>query len=137
MWANIVATIVMPIAFLIGSRWGTNGIAMAWIIMYPPLTFPMYYKTFQRIGMRTREYLSSITPALVASAVMTAAVMLARWAVNGASPSLGGLTVLVFVGVAAYSGALLVFYRARVTALLRAIRGRQQPASAEVVAGLG
>ncbi len=35
MQINLVGAFVMPVAFYIGSRWGTTGIAAMWILVYP------------------------------------------------------------------------------------------------------
>ena len=51
MKVSIFAAIVMPIAFLIGSRWGTNGIAAAWVIAYPLITIPTYYRVMKKTGL--------------------------------------------------------------------------------------
>src|ERR1019366_4671443 len=79
MWATIASAIILPIAFLIGSRWGTSGIAAAWVVAYPPLMVPMYYKVFQKTGTRVKEYISVLIPAVSASTIMAGAVLLSPW----------------------------------------------------------
>lgn len=118
----VSSAIVMPLGFLVASRWGTDGIAAAWIIMYPPLTLPLYHRIFRRIGTNTREYISAVMPAVVASAVMTVAVLLLRRSL----PPHWSLTVRSFVvvisGVLCYGLALVVLYRRRMIQLFRAFR---------------
>jgi O-antigen/teichoic acid export membrane protein len=141
MWMTIATAIALPLAFLVGSRWGTNGIAAAWIIVYPPLTLPLYCRTFRKIEMTAKEYLSSIMPALGASLAMTVAVMLIRFMLPGGWPLPVRFGALVAIGALSYAGALLAFYRERFMRLFRSLRGLQAhqteiPQTAVVNAGL-
>ena len=61
MWAMIGSAITMPVAFLIGSKWGTTGIAAAWLAAYPIIIAPVYHRIFQKTGMTAREYLGNPT----------------------------------------------------------------------------
>jgi O-antigen/teichoic acid export membrane protein len=122
MSTTIAAAIVMPLAFLIGSRWGTNGIAAAWVIAFPPIILPMYCRVFQKTGTRTKEYLSAVKPAFSASVIMTAAVLLTRLLLPRGFHPMPELLSIIAVGVVSYAGALLVFYRRRVFLLIRGVK---------------
>ena len=76
---QVFALIVMPSAFLIGSRWGSAGVATAWMIAYPIIVAPVYVKLFVRIGLTVRDYLAAIGPAISGTVAMAVAVLLARW----------------------------------------------------------
>jgi PST family polysaccharide transporter len=131
MWTTALSAIVMPGAFFIGSRWGTNGIATAWIIMFPLVTLPVYYRIFRRVETNLREYTSAIGPSVSASMFMALVVLLLR-AVLPASAVRLDLIVLVTVGIVSYGGALFVFHRRRITHLfqtLRGMRGQVMPSS--------
>jgi PST family polysaccharide transporter len=121
MWTTIASALCMPVAFLIGSRWGTNGIAAAWVIAYPPVMAPMYYRAFHKTGLRLKEYVSALMPALSASVIMTVVVLLVRSALPVGAPPLPCLSFLIFMGALAYLGALFTFHRNRVTHLIRVI----------------
>ncbi len=122
MWATIGSAIVMPIAFLIGSRWGASGIAAAWVIAYPPMMAPMFFRAFQKTETHVKEYFSAVLPALAASAVMAAAVILIRTIVPAMSHSSVYLFLLVIIGMASYTGALFIFFRPRVRRIMSAVR---------------
>ena len=133
MWTTISAAIIMPIAFLVGSRWGTNGIATAWIVAFPPLMVPMYNRVFQKTGMRLKEYVSVLMPALSASAIMAAVVLLMRSVMPAGSSQLLCLLLISAIGALSYTASLLVFYPQRVTRMIRVLRNVRQgesPASA-------
>ena len=55
MWTIIGSAIVMPIAFLIGSRWGTNGIAAAWVFAYPLSLFRCITELVGRLDCKRRN----------------------------------------------------------------------------------
>jgi PST family polysaccharide transporter len=131
MWATIGSAIIMPIAFLIGSRRGTNGIAAAWVVAYPPIVAPMYYRVFQKTGMQPKEYVSVLMPALSASVTMTVGVLFMRTILPAGSHPLPHLLLIMAVGVLSYAGALLAFHRHRVTALIRVIRSIRRQGGTE------
>lgn len=125
MWATIASAIIMPIAFLIGSRWGTSGIAAAWVVAYPPMMVPLYYKVFQKTGTTLKEYIAVLFPAVSASGIMAAAVLLSRSIRPLGSRPLLSLLITIAVGGLSYCSALAIFHRPRMSqtiAMLRSIR---------------
>lgn len=119
MWTTVAAAIIMPTAFFIASRWGTIGIATAWIVVYPPVMLPVFLKAFQRIDLKAREYISSVMPALSSSVIMSAAVFVARLLLGQRWTGPSRLLVLVALGAAIYCGALYEFHRKRVSRIVR------------------
>src|SRR5262249_22071255 len=106
---------VLPIAFFLGSHWGTGGIAWAWVIAYPLVVVPLYRKTFQSIEMDSAEYLRALRPALDGVLVMSVFVLGVKrlWHPARLLPM---LSAEIAVGTLAYSAALLLFHRKRVFA---------------------
>jgi len=82
MWNNILGLVLLPTAFFIGSRWGTAGIAWAWILGYPFVALPLYWRTFRGINMPLREYFAAIRAPLNACAALVATVAPLRWALS-------------------------------------------------------
>ncbi|MGB6978366.1 MAG: lipopolysaccharide biosynthesis protein [Candidatus Acidiferrales bacterium] len=121
MWATTGAAVAMPIAFLIGSRWGTSGIAAAWVVAYPLIMIPMYYKVLSITGVRVREYLLVVLPALNASAIMAVVLILIRSMIAARPHSIMGLSILVIAGIVAYAAALFAFHRERVSVILHTL----------------
>ena len=121
MWATVGAAIIMPIAFLLGSRWGTSGIAAAWVVAYPVIMIPLYYRALEKTGLKFKEYIFVIIPSLTASAIMAGIVLLLRLLLKDRPHSLSELLFLSVCGVLSYAAALFVFHRSRVTSLIRTI----------------
>jgi polysaccharide transporter, PST family len=123
MLVNLWGAIVMPVAFAIGSRWGTIGIAAAWLVAYPvAVVVPMAAATLRQVQLPAVAYLRALLPAATAAACMTAAVLGARQLHGAAAPRLVDLLVDVAVGGLAYAGALLLFHRPRIMAFAMALR---------------
>ncbi len=122
MWTTVASALILPAAFLIGSHWGSNGIAAAWVIMYPPLMLPVYYKAFKHIGMTIREYASTVMPAVGASLIMAGTVFLVRGMMPTTAPLLLRLSFLVGIGAACYCAVLYGIHRDRLSRLFRTIR---------------
>lgn len=129
MWNDLRALIILPTAFFIGSHWGIGGIAFGWVLAYPLVAIPLYWKTFTTIGMTTGEYVRSLRPALDATIVMSVAVLLLKWKAPLGHSLVLRLIVEVATGSAAYVATLLLLHRGRVTALLQMVRGSRRKAS--------
>jgi teichuronic acid exporter len=114
---SIVTAIVLPIAFLIGSRWGIGGIAAVWLIVYPILVIPYFLVVFRRIDMRSYEYLRALWPAASSTAVMAAVVYGAHQFFYMHSPVALRLATEIVLGVLSYSIFFITFHRKRATAL--------------------
>ena len=134
MWVTVGAAILMPIAFLGGSHWGPEGIAAAWVIGYPVIAAPLYYRVFQKTGMRLREYVSAISPALTASLIMAVVVLLIRFALPKTASHVVTLSLIVISGGLSYIAALFALHRQRVTQVLRSARSMFRPQGGSQVA---
>ncbi len=127
MWIGLLSSVVMPVAFYFGQRFaGTAGLALAWILVHPILSIPLYRRTFRRIELSFLGYLSCLWSSVVSSLVMVGAVLLVRATLP--VPSLGiRLGIEILVGAAAYVLTILLCFRERITRFregLRAMRKR-------------
>ncbi|HKA43523.1 MAG TPA: lipopolysaccharide biosynthesis protein [Burkholderiales bacterium] len=119
----LIASLVMPVAFAIGSVWGLVGIALAWVIAFP-LVFAQSIRLFTPVlGLGARSILRSMAPSVVACAGMYLAVTAVRYLL---APQMGEyvqLVLLVLTGVAAYATLTVVFNRDGVKEVLGVFRG--------------
>jgi PST family polysaccharide transporter len=122
MWNSLASAVVMPIAFIIGSHWGTVGIATAWVIASPFLLVPLYRDMFRVLQMSTREYVESLMPALSGCVVMALCVWAMRAMLGNQLPQLTRLIIQVAVGAIAYGTVMLTVHRARITNFIAAVR---------------
>jgi O-antigen/teichoic acid export membrane protein len=117
MWNSVATLLVMPTAFYIGSRWGTTGIATAWIVTYPLVVIPLYRRALAKIQLSVAEYMRGVLPPLNGSIVMAAAVFAVKWGLPAPWPLAVRLTLEVLAGAAAYVALMLGIYGARMRAL--------------------
>jgi PST family polysaccharide transporter len=116
MFVSLVSFVVMPSAFFVATRWGTNAVAASWLILSPVTVLPLAVKLLHATQLRYRDFLGMLMPALAGCAMMVAAVMAVRlWTGNGHIPAVAAVAVQVAVGGAAYLGFLWVFYRNKLT----------------------
>jgi O-antigen/teichoic acid export membrane protein len=116
---------VMPIVFLIGAQWGITGVAAAWLIVHPAVSFPLRARhVWRHINVSPGEWLRAIWPAASSTALMAPPLL----AVTVLWPSSTGLLLLIvqaLVGLAAYACSLWVFHRPAATSALRFVAQRR------------
>src|SRR5437899_2164050 len=80
MWTMVAAAVVMPTSFFVsGQRWGTVGLAMAWVVMDPLIAILLYVRVFSKIALSPRAYLVALWPALSGTLLMAAVVLAVGW----------------------------------------------------------
>jgi Polysaccharide biosynthesis C-terminal domain len=126
MWNDLASLGLLPIAFLIGSRWGISGIAWGWVVAYPFVAIPLYWKTIRTIGMGTGEYLRALRPALSGTLVMVVAVVTTKYVLPPNQPLLVRLAVEIVIGALAYTGAVLLLHEDRATMYINMARHLRQ-----------
>ena len=129
MWFSILGVVVMVPGFILGSRWGPTGVALAWAVGYPVLVAAFHIPTtFRIIGMRVVDYIRSLWPAFSSCLVMFGAVYLVDVFLTWREPSWTRLVAEIGAGVLGYGGSLLTLHRERVRTSLAMIRRlREKP----------
>jgi O-antigen/teichoic acid export membrane protein len=122
MYHALASALVMTTSFVVGSRWGTVGVAAAWAIAYPLVLVPLLLMILREIETSIGAYLKVLRPALTASVLMTAAVLASRAVIPEALGDGIRAGVAVLVGAATYGLALWTFDRDRVMATYRFVR---------------
>lgn len=117
-----LAAVVLPVAFIIGARWGTTGIAAAWIVAHPLVTLPVYWRVFTRIAMPTSRYLRALWPAGSAVVLMVLAVLAAKWIEPPGWPDPLRLAVETAAGAASYALVIAGLHRSRFAAFRSSLR---------------
>lgn len=130
MWFSLMSVLFLVPAFVIGARWGTQGVALAWVAVYPLLVFAFHVPTtFRIIGMSLGKYARSLWPAISGSLAMITAVYGVRLLVGAEGPSWIALIASVTVGALAYGASLFTLHRVRVQATLSFIQRLRQEGS--------
>jgi len=122
--SNVINLAVMPIGFLVGSRFGLDGVCWAWLIVFPVVTAIWFAMTRALIDYRWRELVVALLPASVSVVAMAMALAVVRPATALVSLEPLRLAILVAAGAATYGLVLLLGFRRRVQELREAIRAR-------------
>jgi len=128
MWNNLLALILLPVSFAIGTRWGVGGVAAAWLLVHPFTLIFLYRRTFNRIELTARAYLGSLWPALSGLIGMAAAVFAVHEIVSPAAAQPLRFGLEVAAGALGYGTVLLTLHRQRVMRLktvFQALRRRR------------
>src|SRR5260370_36126741 len=85
---NLMAAVAVPAVLYFGSRWGMTGVALAWVIGYPLITIPTFFRqTLRILDLRASAYLRTLWPAASAAAGIAAAVLGLRAVVPAVWPT--------------------------------------------------
>jgi O-antigen/teichoic acid export membrane protein len=122
MWLNVLAAVLLPIAFYIGAQGGLPGVAWSWVIAFPLVNVPAFVIGFRTIRIGLRAWVKAIWPALAASLAMYAAVLALRGALPDAMPAPVQAALSVAAGGLVYAAVLWGFFRRRVVAVVDFLR---------------
>jgi O-antigen/teichoic acid export membrane protein len=120
---SIVGAVLMPIGFLIGMRWGIEGMAMAWLIVYPVIAAITAFSSIRAIHVSFGQLASAVAPPTLAAFAMALIVHLANRQIQFPNPVLE-LAALSGIGAAIYLGSLAVFARDRLKEFVALVRNR-------------
>jgi len=127
---NTIATfVVMTTAFYISSRWGTTGIAAAWIIAYPVVIIPMYRRTLRKIHLSAGEYIRGALPPLSGVVAMAIVVGSLKWAMPLTWPLQRRFLIEVVGGASTYLFLMAGLYGARLRVLWQFVRNLRRKQS--------
>jgi O-antigen/teichoic acid export membrane protein len=113
-----IGALLMPIAFAIGIRHGSVGLACSWLAALPVYAIVTALMCRPVIGFSLRELGLALMPGTLAAASMAVAVLF----IDGQLPAMAPqarLAILVGAGVAFYFGLLMLFARS----LVREVKG--------------
>ncbi len=126
---GILALVVMPLAFYIGSSWGATGIAYAWMLAYPIVAIPFYVRVFDRLSMNLMMYLAWVRPAFTCTVLMAVVVLALKATLPATWPIGVHLAVSIAAGALTYFAALAIFFQPTLAQLVRSVRGVPAPPS--------
>ncbi|WP_379922671.1 lipopolysaccharide biosynthesis protein [Erythrobacter sp. R86502] len=125
---TMLGSVLMPVAFFIGSHWGVIGFAWGWVGGMAVLTGATILLSRTVLGFSLVGLGAAIAPPLAAALAMAAAVAALLWALPPV-PDLVALASAVTLGVAVYLGALHLIAPARLAEALRFLRNRGEAPS--------
>ncbi|SEM70259.1 lipopolysaccharide biosynthesis protein [Nitrosomonas marina] len=118
----LIAAIVMPIAFLIGSQWGPVGLSLCWILVFPFIYLVYLVRTCPLIGIKITDCLKTITGPMISSILMYLCVTSINPYLFGSSGDIPHLMQLIAIGAVTYLSVMLAFFRNDLLTALNSLR---------------
>jgi O-antigen/teichoic acid export membrane protein len=125
--ASLFGAVVMPLAFLVGIRWGITGLAWAWVAAFPLVPLFAFVQARRVLGITAAQLAAAVAPGLGAGAAMALVV-------HGLSPALAGagpaarLVLMVAAGGGIYAAMLWLVSRATLLELVALVLHRRPSA---------
>jgi len=119
----ILMALVLPMGFLVGSRWGAVGVALTWTLLYPPLAYLQFWVTCREINLPMSRLWAVLSRPTLGVALLAIGVQLTR-AGTTALPDVARLAIMVAVGVVTYSAFAALTMRTRLLSMLSIVRNR-------------
>lgn len=120
----MLGSVIMPVAFLIGSLGGLEGFAWGWVGGMAVLTMATVTLSGRVVGLQYSALGRAIAPPLAAALVMAALVALMLMQLPVGLPPLATLAIVGPLGVVLYAGLLNLIAPSRLTEALQFARNR-------------
>lgn len=135
MQATLALLAVLPPLFFVASRWGTVGIALVWLTVYPLLSSAFAVKyAFVMFEITWKSYLRVLWPAGSATVVMAAVVLAIGVLGSDGWPPALALGTKCVVGVVTYAALVWGLHRGRLRAFIAIVRERESSNASELQA---
>lgn len=119
---NLISAVVFPLAFLIGSSWGPTGVAIASVLAFFLVEFPLFLHYASRAAdLSPRTYFAALGPATLCTFAMVVGVLGIRTVLSEPA-TLPGLFVQAGVGAVVYLAAVGGLYGERARGAFSTIR---------------
>jgi O-antigen/teichoic acid export membrane protein len=116
---SLVAFILMPIAFVIGSFWGILGICLAWVFIFPLVFLLNVSRVSKIIKINLNDILLSMKNPFFAGIVMLFGIKIVRFTLNVGIQDIQKMIIIIGCGILIYLITTLIFNRSG----LQEIRG--------------
>jgi teichuronic acid exporter len=98
----LIASIIMPLAFLIGCRWGLLGISLVWSVAFPIVFLIVLWRTLPILGISVRDFIQALARPLLASVGMYIIATSAKHFLSAELNVFFVLLVMILTGAGAY-----------------------------------
>lgn len=118
---SVVTAIVLPVCFFVGTHWGVNGLAAAWLVATPTVLALNFPRVATALSTSVRDVLRAIWRPFAAGLTMYLTVVACRHALGGLS-DLVRLPLLICAGGGAYVGTLHALDRNLINDIISVVR---------------
>jgi O-antigen/teichoic acid export membrane protein len=108
---SLFSALTLPMAFYAGTEFGIAGVAIAWVVVYPFIFFPLLRLALKEVTISIYDYAANLGHAVIGTICMVATVALFQY--NASTNDYVQLIGSCFVGVLSYS--LVLFFISKET----------------------
>jgi len=121
---NIIAAIVLPACFVVGSFWGVAGVATGWLVGHPVvMVLFLVPSALATVDLSVTSYVRCILPALGGTAIMSAVVQGVHLALPATINPVLLLSLKITAGAGSYLVAVYVLQRDVLRSALGLLKG--------------
>ncbi|MFC1639647.1 lipopolysaccharide biosynthesis protein [Gemmatimonadota bacterium] len=119
---EVLAVVMMPLGFLVGSQWGVVGVSLVWMIVFPVVATINLFKTTRVLDLTLVDVGHQVSRSLLSGLVMYLFVVVSReFACTDDSVILNMLT-LISVGAVVYFGMTMAINRSTMREAIGLVR---------------
>lgn len=98
----VILNVFMPIAYFVGALNGIDGVALGWILLYPPLFAITQVRTSRQLGVPAFDLVLASRNAMLSALLMLLVVLAANSLMGDLVPDIVRLALLVGLGAVIY-----------------------------------
>jgi len=122
----LLGSFAATIAFIIGINWGIKGLAVSWLLFYPPVYVIYLMNISKVVGFTLTEYFLNISSSFINVVVMSISISGYQYAFDNyiytyfmREPMLVRLTGTIMVGIVSFILSVFIFDRKMLSGLLK------------------
>ena len=121
----IVAVIVMPIAFIVGSQWGISGVGYAWVVAFPLVLLVMAYQSIGYANISILEFCKEMIGPCLIGGLMYAGIVYLENTLYSDFNSMIRLIFGVMTGATIYFVLAYLFLRSELIEIYTLVRPKK------------
>lgn len=118
MWTSIVLAVLLIAGFIVGSTWGTVGIAAAWLVIHPSFSVYSFARIRRLLDLKSIEYFRALRLGLDGSAAMVVAVLTLQHLVADSWSAAVRLPVSIALGAGVFAATTFLLHGSRIREII-------------------
>ena len=106
-----ICSLIMPLGFLIGSKYGLEGLSYAWLFLFPIVFLITTKRSISVINLNLSEYFKNLISPIIATSFMALLVQLSKILLINSSNEIFQLIFYCFIGMLSYIGFIIIFFK--------------------------
>jgi len=106
-----ICSLIMPLGFLIGSKYGLEGLSYAWLFLFPIVFLITTKRSISIIDLSLLEYFRNLVPPIIATFFMFLTVQSAKFLLSNYYNEIFQLVFYCSIGLFSYIGFISIFFK--------------------------